>query len=88
MNHMRGAGIDLSTDTTRPRRWECHCQRPPFLLATYEANGRINIKVRDRYWHIEGIVRTTCPRCGTEHLLDVRSAAPADDSAGPAIHSN
>lgn len=51
-------------------RWLCHCQEPPVLLGTWEPNGRINIKSRDRYWHIFGQVETTCPRCGTAHMLD------------------
>lgn len=51
-------------------RWECYCQEPPVLLATYDENGTISIKVRDRYWTVEGIVRTRCPRCGTEHSFD------------------
>jgi hypothetical protein len=54
------------------QRWECRCRVPPVLLGTFDRNGRINIKVRDRYWHVEGIVRTTCPRCGVEHVLDLR----------------
>jgi hypothetical protein len=41
------------------------------LLATYEPNGRINIKVRDRYWHVVGSVRAICPKCGADHLLDL-----------------
>lgn len=53
-------------------RWECRCQQPPVLLATYDDRGRIHIKVRDRYWHIDGVVRTVCPRCGAEHVLDLR----------------
>lgn len=53
-------------------RWECRCQQPPVLLGTYDAGGRINIKMRDRYWHIDGIVQTVCPRCGSEHTLDLR----------------
>lgn len=62
-------------------RWECHCQKPPVLLATYDAAGRINIKARDRYWHIIGVVATHCPRCGAEHVLDLRgqSTQPAQD---------
>ena len=51
-------------------RWECHCQQPPVLLGTYDGTGRVNIKVRDRYWHLVGTVWTTCPRCGKEHTLD------------------
>ena len=53
-------------------RWECRCRDRPVLLATYDAQGRINIKVRDRYWHVDGQVRTICPRCGAEHALDLR----------------
>ena len=53
-------------------RWECHCQRSPVLLATYDDRGRINIKSRDRYWHVHGTVQTICPRCGSEHTLDLR----------------
>jgi hypothetical protein len=41
------------------------------LLATYDARGRIHIKARDRYWHVQGIVQTICPRCGSEHALDL-----------------
>jgi len=44
------------------------------LLGTYDADGRVNIKVRDRYWHVHGQVQTICPRCGAEHLLDLREA--------------
>jgi hypothetical protein len=51
-------------------RWECRCQQSPVLLATYDDSGRINIKARDRYWHIQGTVQTVCPRCGSEHTLD------------------
>jgi len=43
------------------------------LLATYDGTGRINIKARDRYWHIVGVVATHCPRCGAEHVLDLQS---------------
>lgn len=53
-------------------RWECRCQQSPVLLATYDDRGRINIKSRDRYWHIRGTVQTICPRCGSEHTLDLR----------------
>ena len=57
-------------------RWECRCQPTPVLLATYDDRGRINIKARDRYWHIEGVVQTVCPRCGSEHALDLRGSSP------------
>lgn len=56
-------------------RWQCRCQEPPVLLATYDAEGRVNIKVRDRYWHVHGQVQTICPRCGAEHVLDLRPKA-------------
>lgn len=60
-------------------RWECRCRDTPFLLATYDAAGRINIKVGDRYWHVDGQVQTVCPRCGAEHLLDLRDLDADDD---------
>ena len=53
-------------------RWECRCRQPAVLLATYDARGRIHIKARDRYWHVQGIVQTICPRFGSEHALDPR----------------
>ena len=45
------------------------------LLATYDPVGRLNIKVRDRYWHLVGFgqVQAICPRCGAEHVLDLRA---------------
>ena len=54
-------------------RWECPCRKPPVLLATYTASGRLNIKVRDRYWHLFGFgqVQAICPRCAAEHVLDL-----------------
>ena len=53
-------------------RWECNCQESPVLLATYDDRGRINIKIRDRYWTVQdGVVKTHCPRCGAEHTLDL-----------------
>jgi hypothetical protein len=61
--------------TPAPYRWVCPCQEPPVLLATYDPAGRLNIKVRDRYWHLFGFghVQAICPRCGAEHLLDMRA---------------
>jgi hypothetical protein len=56
-------------------RWECDCQQSPVLLATYDDRGRVNIKARDRYWHVQGTVQTVCPRCGSEHTLDLRGEA-------------
>ena len=60
-------------------RWVCPCQEPPVLLATYTPRGRINIKVRDRYWHVSGRVQAICPRCGAEHVLDLRGVDADDD---------
>ncbi|HET8631820.1 MAG TPA: hypothetical protein VFL91_30720 [Thermomicrobiales bacterium] len=62
-----------------PRRWVCRCSDPPVLLATVEG-GRVNLKIRDRYYHIEGVrgrVRATCPRCGQEHILPLGEPADA-----------
>jgi len=66
-------------------RWECRCRQPPVLLATYDGRGRIHIKARDRYWHVQGIVQTICPRCGSEHALDLRQASRSGlpDAAAP-----
>ncbi len=69
-----------SIRTTPPTyRWECPCQERPVLLATYGPNGRINIKVRDRYWHLFGFgqVQAICPRCAAEHILDLRRLGEA-----------
>jgi hypothetical protein len=55
----------------RPRRWVCRCSEPPVLLATLEGN-QINLKIRDRYYHIEGLhgrVQAICPLCGTRHTI-------------------
>lgn len=57
-------------------RWECRCQEPPVLLGTYDSTGKVNIKVRDRYWHVIGEIWTTCPRCGAEHTLPPEMQAP------------
>ncbi|MGB3331166.1 MAG: hypothetical protein WBA46_19550 [Thermomicrobiales bacterium] len=72
-------GARVSTDRTirstpAVYRWVCPCQDPPVLLATYGPNARINIKVRDRYWHLHGfgMVEAICPRCAAEHILDLR----------------
>jgi hypothetical protein len=71
-------------------RWECRCRQPPVLLATYDARGRIHIKARDRYWHVRGIVQTICPRCGSEHALDLRhgSSSGIPGGAGPTAVDN
>jgi hypothetical protein len=57
------------------RRWVCACRQPAVLLATYDRDGWVHIKVRDRYWHVSGRVEATCPRCGAVHLLDSVSAS-------------
>ncbi len=64
-------------DASLAQRWECRCRQPPVLLGTVDRSGRVNIKIRDRYWHIEGRVWTHCPKCGTEHMLDPRSQSPS-----------
>ncbi len=67
-------------------RWECPCQDPPVLLATYGPGGRMNIKVRDRYWHVFGFgqVQAICPKCAAEHVLDIRRLQDAlDDDLVP-----
>ena len=53
-------------------RWECRRHQTPILLGTYDADGQIHIKVRDRHWRILGTVQTRCPRCGAEYALDLR----------------
>ena len=60
--------------TPPSHRWECGCQTPPVLLATWTDSGQVNIKVRDRYWHVSGcaVVQTTCPRCASEHSLNLK----------------
>lgn len=64
-----------ATGATHPRRWVCHCSTPPILLATVEGS-KVYLKIRDRYYHIEGVhgrVRAICPRCGKEHMLALGS---------------
>lgn len=58
----------------REVRWVCACKDPAVLLATYEPDGRLNIKVRDRFWQLVGFgqVKAVCPRCGKTHTLDLR----------------
>lgn len=63
-------------------RWECPCQEPAVLLATYDPGGKVNIKVRDRYWHVFGFgqVQAICPKCAAEHVLDIRRLQDALDN--------
>src|SRR5689334_4631628 len=53
------------------QRWECRCGDPPILLARYDPGGKIEIKLRDRYYIASGCVYATCPRCGAQHILDL-----------------
>lgn len=57
-------------------RWVCDCSQPPILLAIYDDSGRIEIKVRDRYYIARGHLQAICPRCGTRHLLDIYRRTP------------
>ena len=55
----------------RPWRWVCRCAEPPTLLATIGGN-QVNLKIRDRYYHIEGrqgSIQTVCPMCGKQHTI-------------------
>jgi hypothetical protein len=64
-------------------RWECRCSEPPILLARYDAGGQVQIKVRDRFYIASGCVYATCPRCGAQHVLDLRSNEGDDDTPLP-----
>ena len=72
-----------SSRTTRKRgtkqRWECRCAEPAILLAMYEPGGQVEIKLRDRFYLASGCVHATCPRCGTQHILDLRPSSDPDD---------
>lgn len=63
------------------QRWECRCGDPPILLARYDPGGQVQIKVRDRFYIASGCVHATCPRCGAQHVLDLRPDA-ADGGRG------
>ena len=69
-------------------RWECRCRQPPVLLATYDVRGRIHIKARDRYWHVQGVVQTICPRCGSEHALDLRHRSDSGLPGGAGLNAD
>jgi hypothetical protein len=53
-------------------RWVCECSNPPVLLAIYDQSGRIEIKVRDRYYIAHDQLQATCPKCGARHVLNIR----------------
>jgi hypothetical protein len=82
-----------STRPVHPRvaktthRWECRCCNPPVLLAMYEPGGQIQIKVRDRFYLASGCVHATCPRCHTQHVLDLRPSDDSDPSDLPVIRA-
>lgn len=60
-------------------RWECGCGDPPILLAMYEPGGQVQIKLRDRFYMASGCVHATCPRCGAQHILDLRPSSDSRD---------
>ena len=49
------------------------CQLSPVLLGSYVPNGLVVVKMRDRWYWIDGTVKTVCPRCGATHELDSAS---------------
>lgn len=68
-----GTPTGLRAASATPRRWLCHCSTPPILLATLEG-GNVNLKIRDRYYHIEGVqgrIRAICPKCGQQHTIEL-----------------
>ncbi|MEX1159042.1 MAG: hypothetical protein WEC79_08960 [Thermomicrobiales bacterium] len=75
---------EQSTSAKRKRaaqqRWECRCADPPILLAMYEPGGQVEIKLRDRFYLASGCVHATCPRCGAQHILDLRPSSDPDDT--------
>jgi hypothetical protein len=70
-NHYRAA---INSKPLRPPvyRWECSCRRPPVLLATFDLGGRIMIANPDRYWQVDGRAATSCPKCGKQHVLQLK----------------
>jgi hypothetical protein len=69
---------------TTKQRWECRCADPPILLAMYEPGGQVEIKLRDRFYLASGCVHAICPRCGAQHILDLRPSSDPDDTCpGP-----
>lgn len=80
-NRLEGSGYQPRS-SAGPQRWQCHCQEPPVLLGTYDQAGRVNIKVRDRYWSASTPAHTICPKCGAVHHLDTPG-----DSESPSLRS-
>lgn len=50
-------------------RWTCPNHSSPVLLAMVDEQGHLQIKVRNRVWHISNFttVTATCPKCGERH---------------------
>jgi hypothetical protein len=46
----------------------------------------VNVKVRDRYWHFDGFgqVHAVCPRCASEHVLDLDPSGTSEPDIDPA----
>jgi len=63
--------VDQHEHEDRSVRWVCDCSNPPVLLAIYDQSGRIEIKVRDRYYIAHDQLQATCPKCGTRHVLNI-----------------
>lgn len=59
------------------KRWECSCSEPPVLLGMYEPGGHVQIKAHDRFYMASGCVHAMCPRCGANHILDLRPSPKA-----------
>lgn len=59
-------------------RWICPCETRAILLGTISADGRVSLKVRDRYWHVYGgEIEAICPKCGSRYRL--RNPLPGED---------
>jgi hypothetical protein len=69
------------------QRWECRCADPPILLAMYEPGGQVEIKLRDRFYQASGCVHATCPRCGTQHVLDLRPSSVPDEDCPESLET-
>lgn len=85
MTEQRQGAKRRAQDRASQSRWECGCSEPPVLLAMYEPGGQVQIKLRDRFYMASGCVHATCPRCGAQHILDLRPANEARDL--PPIHA-
>ena len=87
-NLHRAKGRTLMEDHepgSRAIRWVCDCTHPPVLLAVYDESGRIEIKVRDRYYIAHDRLQAICPRCGARHVLDIRHPQQRPGETGAAF---